>query len=236
VIGYDAARGDPRGSRSKKVDPRAAGLGDCIDCEICVQVCPTGIDIRKGLQYECIGCAACIDGCNQVMDKMGYSRGLIRYASQNSLARRWDKRALVRHMARPRTLVYLTALVSIATAAGVSLALKNPLKVDIIRDRGALAREAKPGTIENSYRMQVMNTAEESRSFTIEAVGLPGLIVVGIEQPLAVDPAATRLAPFRLQAPVDAAAPGSHKIELIVRATNDADSTRREQSTFIFPR
>jgi cytochrome c oxidase accessory protein FixG len=235
VIAYDAKRGEPRGSRSKKVDPRAAGLGDCIDCEICVQVCPTGIDIRNGLQHECIGCAACIDGCNQVMDKMGYARGLIRYASQNALARGWDKTAVIRHMARPRTLIYLTLLIGIATVAGVSLALRNPLKVDIIRDRGALAREAKPGVIENSYRMQVMNTAEYPRSFTIEAAGLPGLSVVGIDPPLAVEAATTRLAPFRLQVPADAAAPGHHKIELIVRATDDARTARREQSTFIMP-
>jgi cytochrome c oxidase accessory protein FixG len=236
VIAYDAKRGEPRGSRSKKVDPRATGLGDCIDCEICVQVCPTGIDIRKGLQHECIGCAACIDGCNQVMDKMGYSRGLIRYASQNSLAREWDKTAVIRHMARPRTLLYLTLLIGIATIAGVSLALKNPLKVDIIRDRGALAREAKPGIIENSYRMQVMNTAEHPLSFTIEATGLPGLAVVGIEEPLTVESATTRLVPFRLQVPADAAAPGRHKIELTVRATDDAKTARREQSTFILTR
>ncbi|HEY2817437.1 MAG TPA: cytochrome c oxidase accessory protein CcoG [Casimicrobiaceae bacterium] len=236
VIAYDAKRGEPRGSRSKKVDPRATGLGDCIDCEICVQVCPTGIDIRKGLQHECIGCAACIDGCNQVMDKMGYSRGLIRYASQNSLAREWDKTAVIRHMARPRTLLYLTLLIGIATIAGVSLALKNPLKVDIIRDRGALAREAKPGIIENSYRMQVMNTAEHPLSFTIEATGLPGLAVVGIEEPLTVESATTRLVPFRLQVPADAAAPGRHKIELTVRATGDAKTARREQSTFILTR
>ena len=236
VIAYDQKRGEPRGSRSKKVDPKAAGLGDCIDCEICVQVCPTGIDIRKGLQHECIGCAACIDGCDQVMDKMGYARGLIRYASQNSMAQGWSRAALIRHMARPRTLLYLALLVGIATAAAVSLALKNPLKVDIIRDRGALAREVRPGVIENSYRMQVMNTAEQPRRYTIEAAGLPGIAVVGIEQPLAVDSAATRLAPFRLELPADAGTPGSHKIEIIVRAVDDAGVARREQSTFILPR
>ena len=236
VIAYDQKRGEPRGSRSKKVDPKAAGLGDCIDCEICVQVCPTGIDIRKGLQHECIGCAACIDGCDQVMDKMGYARGLIRYASQNSMAQGWSRAALIRHMARPRTLLYLALLVGIATAAAVSLALKNPLKVDIIRDRGALAREVRPGVIENSYRMQVMNTAEQPRRYTIEAAGLPGIAVVGIEQPLAVDAAATRLAPFRLELLADAGTPGSHKIEIIVRAVDDAGVARREQSTFILPR
>ena len=92
VITYDAARGEPRGARGRKVDRASAGLGDCIDCSICVQVCPTGIDIRKGLQYECIGCSACIDGCNQVMDKMNYPRGLIRYTTVNALAHGYDSR------------------------------------------------------------------------------------------------------------------------------------------------
>src|SRR5207249_3442188 len=114
--------------------------------------------------------------------------------------------------------------------------LKNPLKVDVIRDRGALAREARSGVIENSYRMQIMNTDEHPRRFTIEARGLPGLAVVGIEQPVAVGAAATRLAPFRLQMPMDAAAAGNHKIELIVRAEDDASIARLEQSTFILPR
>ena len=80
------ARGEPRGPARQGVDPATKGLGDCVDCAICVQVCPTGIDIRNGLQYECIGCAACVDACNQVMDKMGYARGLIRYTTQNALA------------------------------------------------------------------------------------------------------------------------------------------------------
>ena len=80
VITYDTKRGEPRG--------KGAQNGDCVDCDICVQACPTGIDIRDGLQYECIGCAACVDGCDQVMDKMGYARGLIRYTSQNALAQR----------------------------------------------------------------------------------------------------------------------------------------------------
>src|SRR5437868_13017269 len=106
VITYDQARGEPRGGRPKSADPRAAGLGSCVDCNICVQVCPTGIDIRQGLQYECIGCAACIDGCDQVMDKMGYARGLIRYASENALARHYDSKSTWRRMWRPRTLAY----------------------------------------------------------------------------------------------------------------------------------
>jgi len=236
VIAYDTKRGEPRGSRGKKVDHRAKGLGDCIDCQICVQVCPTGIDIRKGLQYECIGCAACIDGCNQVMDRMGYPQGLIRYASQNAMAQASERAFEWGHILRPRTIVYGTLLLAIATTAAVALALKNPLKVDIIRDRGALAREAAPGIIENSYRLNLMNTDERARTFRIETAGLPGLEVIGVEQPVALDPAGSRLVPFRLRVPASAAAPGSHPIEIIVSASDDPKVARREKSTFILPR
>jgi cytochrome c oxidase accessory protein FixG len=235
VIAYDRERGDPRGSRSKKVDPKLAGLGDCIDCSICVQVCPTGIDIRKGLQYECIGCAACIDGCNQVMDKMGYARGLIRYASENALAQHASGTAMWRRIFRVRTLLYTAILLAVATTAGVSLYLKNPLKMDVIRDRGALAREASPGIMENVYRIQIMNTDEKPRSFRLTAEGLPGLTVVDVAQPIEIDAAATRLLPLRLQVPAEAASPGPHKIEIVIEAVDDAKIARREKSTFILP-
>jgi cytochrome c oxidase accessory protein FixG len=242
VIAYDRERGEPRGSRSKKVDPKLAGLGDCIDCSICVQVCPTGIDIRKGLQYECIGCAACIDGCDQVMDKMGYPRGLIRYTTENALVQHLDTHAIWRRVFRPRTLLYGAILLALVAVAVGSLAMKNPLKVDILRDRGALAREAAPGLIENVYRIQLMNTDETARRFSIAAAGLPGLAVVGVEQPVAVDPASTKLVTLRLQLPVqadagrDALSPGSHAIEFVVQAEGDSKVIRHEKSSFLIPR
>jgi cytochrome c oxidase accessory protein FixG len=253
TITYDYKRGEPRGPRSKKTDRHAAGLGDCNDCQICVQVCPVGIDIRKGLQYECIGCAACVDGCNQVMDKMGYPPGLIRYTTENALARGYDAKAMWRRVFRPRTLIYGAVLLAIAGAAVGSLAMRNPLKVDVIRDRGSLAREAAPGVIENVYRLQVMNTDEKPRQFTIQAAGLPGLKVVGIEQPIALDAAETRPIAVRVQADLegqtergandkqehdqrDALSPGMHKIEFIVQAIDDDKVVRHEQSSFIIPR
>ena len=236
VIAYDTSRGEPRGPRSKKTDARAAGLGDCIDCSICVQVCPTGIDIRKGLQYECIGCAACIDGCNQVMDKMGYPRGLIRYASQNALAQHATASAMWRRVFRPRTLLYSAILLAVATTAGVALYLKNPLKMDVIRDRGALAREASPGVVENVYRIQIMNIDEKARSFRVAVEGLPGLSIADLPQPIEVGAAATRLLPLRVQVAADAAAPGTHRIEFVIEATDDAKIARREKSTFILPK
>jgi len=235
VIAYDAERGEPRGARSKKIDARAAGLGDCIDCSICVQVCPTGIDIRKGLQYECIGCAACIDGCDQVMDKMGYPRGLIRYASENALKEHAAGSTMLRRIFRPRTVLYTAILLAVATAAGVSLYLRNPLKMDIIRDRGALVREARPGVMENVYRIQIMNTDEKARSFRLSAEGLPGLTIADLPQTIDVGAAATRLLPLRLQVPADAAPPGPHRIEIVIEAVDDSTISRREKSTFILP-
>lgn len=248
IIAYDGARGEPRGSRSRKVDIKAAGLGHCIDCNICVQVCPTGIDIRKGLQYECIGCAACIDGCDQVMDKMGYPKGLIRYASQNGLANGYDRATTWKRAFRLRTLLYLGLLFAIATAAGVALWLREPLKVDVMRDRGSLAREAKPGIIENAYRIQIMNTDEKPRQFRIAATGLPGIAIVGVAQPVAVGAASTRLVPIGVQVPAEVGEaadreagrePGrqsSHRIEIVIEAVDDAKLARHEKSTFLFPR
>jgi len=236
VIAYDGGRGEPRGARSRGADRAKLGVGDCVDCNICVQVCPTGIDIRDGLQQECIGCAACIDGCDQVMDRMGYSRGLIRYTSQNALANGYDRRAMWRRMLRPRSLVYAGLLFAIALAAGVALALKNPLKVDVMRDRGALAREVAPDLIENVYRLQVTNTDETPRQLRIAATGLPGLAVAGVEEPLAMPPGSTRLVSLRLQAPQQGTAPGPHPIEVTVTDDADALVSRHEQSTFVVPR
>ena len=139
-------------------------------------------------------------------------------------------------MLRPRTLIYTSLLAVIIAAMGVSLALRNPLKVDVIRDRGALAREAAPGVIENVYRIQIMNTDEAARSFTIAAEGIPGLKVEGVEQPLAVAAAGSRLIPVRVQAPADAAKPGSNAIEFVVRSSDEPALVRREKSTFLLPR
>jgi len=236
IITYDEKRGDPRGGRSKKVDPRAAGLGDCIDCKICVQVCPTGIDIRDGLQYQCIGCAACIDACDQVMDKMSYPRGLIRYSTEAAMAEGLDRKAIWRRTMRPRVLVYGALVAGAFVALALGLAMRNPLKVDVIRDRGALAREASPGVIENVYRLQIINTEELRRSYQISATGINGLKVVGVDLPVAVDPAATLAVPLRLQADQEAGKPGSNKIMFHIEAVGGREVSAHEKSVFIIPR
>jgi cytochrome c oxidase accessory protein FixG len=151
IISYDTERGEPRGGRRKSVDRAAAGLGDCINCTLCVQVCPTGIDIRDGLQYECIACAACVDVCDQVMDKMEYPRGLIRYTTENAL-KHGDT-----HIFRPRVLVYGLLLLAIFTGTVWSMTTRVPLRADLIRDRNALYRELPGGVVENVYTLKITN-------------------------------------------------------------------------------
>ena len=232
IITYDAARGEPRGGRSRASDPRAKGLGDCVDCGICVQACPTGIDIRKGLQYECIGCAACIDGCNQVMRKMGYAPGLIRYSTENALRNRWRISQALRRLARPRVAVYTAVLWAVILGTGAALWLRVPLKVDVIRDRGSLSREVEDGAIENVYRLQIMNAGESPRVFHVQASGLPTLTVAG-ESFFSVEGAGTRMVPVKLRVAGGEARPGSHRIAFDVAAVDDSGVRVRERSVFL---
>lgn len=178
LVTYDTVRGDPRGSRSKSENHLANGLGDCVDCSICVQVCPTGIDIRDGLQYMCIGCGACIDACNQVMDKMQYPRGLIRYTSERAMLERAPQETAVRRIFRPRIIFYTAVIAILTTAFLASLATRNPLRADVMRDRGALAREVDGARIENVYRIQVMNASENALQVNFKVTGLPNLEIL----------------------------------------------------------
>jgi len=231
IITYDRARGEPRGGRARSVDARSAGLGDCVDCGICVQVCPTGIDIREGLQYECIGCAACIDGCNQVMKKMGYSPGLIRYSTENALRGGWSFGQMVKRAFRPRVLVYTAILSAITLGAAGSLVLRVPLKVDVIRDRGSLAREVE-GRIENVYRLQIMNTEETPHRYRIRASGIPTLALAG-EDVVEVPAASVRMVPVRLRIEANEGHAGSRRIEFEIEALEAAHIRARERSTFV---
>ena len=241
VITYDTKRGEPRGPRSRQTDIAVAGLGHCVDCEICVQVCPTGIDIRQGLQYECIGCAACIDGCDQVMDKMGYPRGLIRYATENALDKGYSWKEMVRRVLRPRTLVYTGVLWAIITTTGASVWLRVPLKVNVIRDRATLARQVDAQHVENVYQLRVMNADEKPHRFLIRATGLKELQLLSDPQPLEIGPGTTRTIPVRLLAEIEHAQPGSHRIEFVIEASDDEKHalpevfSLHENSAFIIP-
>jgi cytochrome c oxidase accessory protein FixG len=235
IVTYDAARGEPRGARGKKVDPRAKGLGSCVDCTLCVQVCPTGIDIRQGLQYECIGCGACIDVCDDVMDKMGYDRGLIKYSTQNGMTRGWSRAQMIRRALRPRVLVYTGILLAICVALGVSLALRTPLRLDVIRDRGALARMVEQGRIENVFQLQLMNATEGRHPLEISVEGMPGIAIAN-PQSVEVLPTEVRSLVLRVQVPPDAGQPGSHPIYFSVRSLPDGRLHVTEKSVFIVPR
>lgn len=179
IVTYDQKRGEPRGKRKKGADYKAQGLGDCIDCTMCVQVCPTGIDIRNGLQYMCIGCGACIDACDEVMDKVNYPRGLIRYTSEYGVNNGLSFKEVRHRFYRPRIYIYMTLLALLVGGLFYSLYSHNPVKVDIVRDRGSLGREVKGGFIENVYRIQVSNMTTEPRVFTVSADQeiLPGATV-----------------------------------------------------------
>jgi len=231
IVTYDRARGEPRGHGART---EAAKTGDCIDCSMCVQVCPTGIDIRRGLQYECIGCAACVDACNSVMDKVGKPAGLIRYATENALAKGWGTREVRRRLARPRVLVYTAVLGLLVAAMTTSLALRTPLKVDVIRDRGSMGREAEDGRIENVYRLQLMNTSEAPRRYRLAVSGMAGAAIVDADV-VALDGASTRAVPVRVRAE-GADQPGSHRIAFTVTALDDPAVAVREEAAFIVPR
>jgi len=235
VIAYDRGRGDPRGARGKKADPKALGLGDCVDCNVCVQVCPTGIDIRDGLQYECIGCAACIDGCDQVMEKMGYPKGLIRYSTEHAMQEHAGLAGIVKRFIRPRTLVYSAILATVVVAGGVALWMRVPLKVDVIRDRGAMVREVEDGELENVYRLQVMNATESPHRYRITVEGLKGARVAS-EPVIEMAPASTRAFPVRIRVPGDAAKGGSQKIIISVTAEDGSGLQVHEKAAFLSPR
>jgi len=234
IVTYDEARGEPRGARSKKADMATLNLGACVDCTLCVQVCPTGIDIRKGLQYECIGCGACADVCDTVMDKMGYARGLVKYSTQHAMKQGWSHAQVVRNIFRPRVLLYTGLLLSIIVAVGVSLAVRTPFRVDVVRDRASLARIVAGGKIENNYRLQIMNAAEEAQRFTISAEGLPGL-QMDTDAQVTVASTESQWVSVRLQVPYDAAPAGSHPIHFSISSSSPAE-TIVEKSVFLVPR
>jgi cytochrome c oxidase accessory protein FixG len=234
VITYDPERGEPRGARKKTVDAKAAGLGDCVDCGLCVVVCPTGIDIRKGIQYECIGCGACIDACDPVMDKVGLPRGLIRYTTENALAKHWSTKDVVGHIVRPRIIIYMAILVGITVAAAWSLATRIPLKVDVIRDRFLLAREADDGRIENVYNLKIMNTTEEPKRYAVSVAGLDGIEITG-EHIVDVEGAKNQEVTVVVRVPPESAKKGANTIYFDIKALNHDKIAVHEKATFLTP-
>ena len=238
VIAYDQRRGEARGPRSRRADPRALGLGDCVDCTLCVQVCPTGIDIRSGLQNECIGCAACIDVCDDVMGRIGYRPGLIRYATANGVAQGWTRAQMLRRLWRPRVLIYGALLVAAGTVFTLGIAWRSPVAMDVMRDRGVLARLGSDGRIENVYRVQLINRSEREGQYQLGVEGPAGLAVDGTA-PWHLMPGEVRAFTARLSLPAEAASAltsGPQPIVLTLSSADGAAPLLRERSTFLIPR
>ena len=238
TITYDAKRGEPRGSRSKKADLAQLKLGSCVDCSICVQVCPTGIDIRDGLQYECIACGACVDACDQVMDKMGYQPGLIRYTTERVLAKDLspvaEKANIWRRILRVRTLIYCGILLLIISAAAISLTVRLPLKVDVLRDRG-LPRVTESGAVDNVYRLQIMNTEEKAHRYEVTVEGISGISIISDPQ-FDMPPATTKAIPVRVRVPLDQAQKGSNRISFTVTDRDNPEVSVTEKAVLLTPR
>lgn len=228
IISYDQQRGEPRGSRSRKAERGTRGLGDCIDCQLCVQVCPTGIDIRNGLQYECIACAACVDACDSIMDKMNYPRGLVRYTTHNAVSGKGT------HILRPRVVVYALLLTLLIAGLVTSMATRTPIILDVIRDRNSLYREVDGGMVENTYTLKVINQRNEARAYRIDVAGIDGLSADNIPQPVIVEAGSVLSLPVRLSAPRDVAS-GVNVIEFRITDIDDISDSLVEDSRFVGP-
>ena len=229
IVSYDAKRGEVRGPRKKTADKKALSLGDCVDCHICVQVCPTGIDIRDGLQYECINCALCIDACDSVMDQMGYEKGLISYTTENALDGKPSR------FFRPRLVGYGIGVIVMVSLFIGALLFRVPLQLDVIRDRGQLYYETVEGLIENSYTLKVINMSQETHEYQISFSGLEGGVLIGKNTVTAVPGEVTEL-PIRLSVDPADLAVTNNTIEFLVESTVDSDLQATSESRFIGPR
>ncbi len=230
VISYDEERGEPRGSRKRNIDHRAAGLGDCIACRMCVQVCPTGIDIREGLQYECIACAACIDACDQVMDQMKYPRGLIRYTSQNAVEGRPSR------VLRPRVLIYGTLLMLLFAAFVTLVAMRAPIGLDAVPERNPIYREVGWDNIENVYTLRILNKDSRPHTYTISVEGLDGIELEARPPQVSVAPGRAGESIARVRAPRESLVSHSEEIVFEVQRVDEPDVTQTTRTRFQGPR
>jgi cytochrome c oxidase accessory protein FixG len=228
IIVYDEKRGEPRGGRKRDADYKAQGLGDCINCTMCVQVCPTGIDIRDGLQYQCISCSACIDVCDEIMDKMKYPRGLIRYTTENTL------NGKPTHVLRPRIFVYGGILLAIFIGISVAISTRSLVQLDVIRDRNSLFRETGSGLIENVYRLRVMNIDNLPHVYDVTATGIDGLQLEK-DREIEVEPGRVMTLPVRLAADPQKLPKRSMTITFQLTARDNPTLTITEEARFLGP-
>ena len=202
IVGYDIARGEARGPRPRKKDPKTLGLGDCIDCNLCVQVCPTGIDIRDGLQYECINCGACVDACDETMERMGYEKRLISYTTEHKLEGHKT------HVLRPKLIGYGAVMGAMIGLFFYLLASVQPMGLDVIRDRNQLFRINSEGQVENTYTLKLLNKTQQQQSYTLTVEGLEEIEWYGQQQVTVAAgevynlPVSLGVDPYLLQSPI----------------------------------
>ncbi len=235
IVTYEEARGEPRGPRRKSDDLKEKGLGDCVDCKVCVQVCPTGIDIRQGLQYECIGCGLCIDACNEIMAKMDYAPGLIRYDTENSVNKHYTSKEMLRHVMRPRIMLYTGILLVISAIFIYSLSTRIPLRVDVLRDRGVMTREVGDGLTENVYLLHIMNMQDSVRTFSVKPEGMDNIRLDGADT-FKVEALGNLTQPINVRVPADVGNPGANQIRFIIEDVENPSIKLDEKSTFIQPK
>ncbi|MCB1772080.1 MAG: cytochrome c oxidase accessory protein CcoG, partial [Gammaproteobacteria bacterium] len=229
IISYDEKRGNPRGSRKRGTPSADVGLGDCIDCGLCVQVCPVGIDIRDGLQYQCIGCAACIDVCDDVMDKMGYAKGLVKYTTENALEGKQTK------IVRPRIMIYVGILTVVTAALVYGLLTRIPLEVDIIRDRNVLYTETDQGLVQNVYNLKIINMDAQTQNYTLSVSGLENIQIVGQTENIVIDSGAVYDLPLRVEVDPIELKSSSSDIYFHLESTTNPSISIDEHARFLGP-
>ncbi|WP_124423473.1 cytochrome c oxidase accessory protein CcoG [Pseudomonas orientalis] len=227
AVSYDAARGERRGPRRREVKSADVGLGDCIDCQLCVQVCPTGIDIRDGLQMACIGCAACIDACDSIMDKMGYARGLVSYTSEHQL--QGGKTRLL----RPRLIGYSAVLLVMIAALVVALVERPMVSLDVTKDRG-LFRENSQGLIENIYSLKVINKTQQHQDYRLELLDAEGFQLQGKTE-ISLAPGEIMEVPVSVALLADTPASSSQTLRLKVTDVDEPWIYSAADSRFVAP-
>lgn len=231
VISYDAERGEPRGARKKTADKNETQLGDCINCTMCVQVCPVGIDIRDGLQYECIGCAACIDACDEIMDKMNYPRGLIRYTTEAVLQHEYKDSDIKRRLLRPKVVLYGSFLTLAAIGLIIGIITRETLNVDIVKDRGVMVRENKEGLLENAYNLRITNASEHAQIVTATVSGLEDIRLTGaLRDGVVVKPEETLTVPAQVATQPEYADKGSHPITFTFQYRKEGESLEQQRT------
>ncbi|MET0657912.1 MAG: 4Fe-4S dicluster domain-containing protein, partial [Steroidobacteraceae bacterium] len=228
VITYDEARGEPRGARGRGKQPQSLGLGDCLDCTMCVQVCPTGIDIRDGLQLECIACAACIDACDGVMDRMNYRRGLVRYTTQAAMEGEPTR------LLRPRTVIYGTLLVLFISAFLYVVMHRSLVTMDVIRDRNALYRAVADDRIENVYTVRLVNKDGEAHAVRLEVEDLEQVELEADADVIQLAAGSVTSTAVRIRVPQGTVS-GSRKIEIVARAVDGSGIHTEAKARFLGP-